>query len=352
MAPGRGVDRRPVTRIAHARRVGQRWFEWNHMSMLSAKSKRWLKDHFGARVQFDLPMRQQTSLRIGGPADAYVAPQDIRDLEQLVTWARDAQLPYMVIGRGTNLLVRDGGIRGLVIALHQGLNTIETHTTHADRALVVAMAGAKLQTLCSYAIEHGFAGLNFAVGIPGSVGGAIQMNAGTSHGCMAEVLAWVDILPPQKALQRLSRSELDFTYRALRWNAAAASRKQPAPVIVAGGFDLPRGDRRALGREAAQHLAQRKAHQPIAKSSAGCMFKNPAGDRPAGWLIDQAGLKGVRIGGAAVSEMHANYIINAAQATAAEVEALIETIQTRVWEKFQTRLETEVQIVGEEKNTP
>jgi UDP-N-acetylmuramate dehydrogenase len=321
------------------------------MAMLSAKSKHWLRDQFGTRVRFDEPMHRHTSFRIGGPADAYVTPHSIDELETLAAWALDMQVPFMVIGRGTNLLVRDGGIRGLVIGLGEGLHAIETQTVETDRVVVTAMAGARLPTLCAYAIERGYAGLNFAVGIPGSVGGAIQMNAGTAHGCVADVLSWVEVLRPPKALQRIPRDALEFSYRALQWPPPATNGPRPAPVIVVGGFELSKGDRDTLAQEAAQRQADRKAHQPVASASAGCMFKNPAGKRPAGQLIDQAGLKGLTIGGAAVSDLHANYIVTAAKATAADVQALIETVQQRVFETFETHLDIEVHIVGEEKNT-
>jgi UDP-N-acetylmuramate dehydrogenase len=251
----------------------------------------------------------------------------------------------MVIGGGSNLLVKDGGIGGVVISLVRCLKDIRTTEGGSDVRLT-AQAGVKLPSLCRYCIERGFAGLNFALGIPATVGGAIVMNAGTARGSMADVLESIDCLQPNGRRVRFNRRELDFSYRCLSWKENVPNGEGVIPIIVDGAFSLKPGDAKMLAVEAEEILKMRTAKQPIDQPSAGCFFKNPAPDRSAGELIEKAGLKGRQIGNARVSTRHANFIVNTGGATARDILALMELVQKRVAEKFEVELVPEVKIVG------
>ena len=312
---------------------------------LGTKEKNWLTEQFGRHVRFDEPMTRHTYFKVGGPAEAFVTPPDTAALEQLMSWCRSGRQPWMVIGGGSNLLVKDGGIGGVVISLSRCLKDIRTTEGGSDVRLT-AQAGVKLPSLCRYCIERGFAGFNFALGIPATVGGAIVMNAGTARGSMADVLESVDCLQPDGRWVRFDRRELDFSYRCLSWKGSGPNGEGEIPIIVDGSFSLKPGDAKMLADEAKEILKMRTAKQPIDQPSAGCFFKNPAPDRSAGELIEKAGLKGRQIGGARVSTRHANFIVNGGGATARDILALMELVQKRVAEKFEVELVPEVKIVG------
>ena len=312
---------------------------------LGTKEKNWLTEQFGRHVRFDEPMTRHTYFKVGGPAEAFVTPPDMAGLEQLMSWCRSSRQPWMVIGGGSNLLVKDGGIGGIVISLGQCLKDIRTTEGGSDIRLT-AQTGVKLPSLCRYCIERGFAGLNFALGIPATVGGAIVMNAGTARGSMADVLESIDCLQPDGRWVRFDRRELDFSYRCLSWKGSGPNDEGVIPIIVDGSFSLKPGDAKMLADEAEEILKLRAAKQPIDQPSAGCFFKNPTPDRSAGELIEKAGLKGRQIGNARVSTRHANFIVNTGGATARDILSLMELVQKRVAEKFEVELVPEVKIVG------
>jgi UDP-N-acetylmuramate dehydrogenase len=312
---------------------------------LSTTEKNWLTERFGRHVRFDEPMTRHTYFKVGGPAEAFITPPDTAGLEQLMRWCRASRQPWMVIGGGSNLLVKDGGIGGVVISLSRCLKDIQTSEGGRDVRLT-AQAGVKLPSLCRYCIEHGFAGLNFALGIPATVGGAIVMNAGTARGSMADVLESVGCLQADGRWVRFDRRDLDFSYRCLSWKGSGPTGDGEAPIIVDGSFSLKPGDAKMLAVESEEILKLRTAQQPLDQPSAGCFFKNPAPDRPAGELIEKAGLKGRRIGGARVSTRHANFIVNGGGATARDILALVELVQKSVAETFEVELVPEVKIVG------
>ena len=312
---------------------------------LGTEEKNWLTEQFGRYVRFDEPMTRHTYLKVGGPAEAFVTPPDMAGLEQLMSWCRSGRQPWMVIGSGSNLLVKDGGIGGIVISLGRCLKDIRTTEVGSDIRLT-AQTGVKLPSLCRYCIERGFAGLNFALGIPATVGGAIVMNAGTALGSMADVLVSIDCLQPDGRRVRFDRRELDFSYRCLSWKGSGPNDEGVIPLIVDGSFSLKPGDAKMLADEAEDILKLRAAKQPIDQPSAGCFFKNPTPDRSAGELIEKAGLKGRQIGKARVSTRHANFIVNTGGATARDVLSLMELVQKRVAEKFEVELVPEVKIVG------
>jgi UDP-N-acetylmuramate dehydrogenase len=306
----------------------------------------WLTEHLGPRVKFDEPMSRHTSLRVGGPAEAFVTPAHKHEVVALVRLAREYSLPCLVIGDGTNLLVRDRGIQGLVVILTQALKSIDSIEQIQRGVLVRAMAGARMASLCTYAIRSGLAGLAFALGLPGTVGGAITMNAGTALGTTGAILDSIDVLLSSGEERHLARRQLSFGYRELHWDPALADPVLGFPLIMAGCFNLQTDERQALEAQAAEIMHARRRWLPTRLPSAGCFFKNPAAGPSAGELIDRAGMKGQRIGDAMVSSGHANFIVNTGKASAADILALAEEARERVAAKFDITLEPEVRIVG------
>ncbi len=305
-----------------------------------------LAERFGERICFDVPMSRHTSFRIGGPADAMAMPGGMEELINLMVMLEYAGVDWFVLGGGTNLLVSDSGVRGVVISLKHGFSGIETAESGPDSVIVHAGAGARLNSLCRYALENNLAGMNFALGIPGTVGGAVIMNAGTGSGAIKSVLTAIDVLHPPDQAETISVNSLCFTYRGLVWERSGITKTSHEPIILAGRFELQPGVGRNLGAEAESLQAWRRQTQP-AGFSAGCVFKNPSAEMPAGKLIDQAGLKGLRIGNAQVSEVHANFIINLGGAGASEVLRLIDTVREKVLQAYGVELEPEIRIIGE-----
>ena len=313
---------------------------------LNRESKEWLKNVFRGNVKFDEPMSRHTSLHVGGPAEAFVIPENIETFEALITWSREKKLPFLVIGDGTNLLVKDGGISGIVIVLTECLKTIAQTGVESEKILVTAMAGARMRSLCTFAIEQGLEGMNFAIGIPGTVGGGILMNAGTSYGSMEGVIESISILLPTGQSVTINRDRLDFSYRKLSLDEAFAHACERQPIILSGCFSLKPSDPERLREEAMEILKTRRERHPIGMHSAGCFYKNPVSGKTAGELIELAGLKGKSIGGAEVSLKHANFIINRQNASADDVLALMEHIEETISKMFNVNLEREVKVVG------
>jgi UDP-N-acetylmuramate dehydrogenase len=316
--------------------------------MLSVESKKWLLDRFGEIAQFNEPMSRHTWFKIGGPADVLVRPIIKEDLVELVEWCEACRIPYLVMGKGSNLLVKDGGIRGVVILTDKCLDKI-TKTDLSEKSVgVCASAGVKLHRLCRYAIEKGLGGLNFALGIPGTVGGGIMMNAGTHKGAMENVVEAITVLWPSGKTEELKKDRLDFSYRALVVNNRNGSDPLGPPVLMEGKFKLYPADGKELKIQAETLLKKRRLSQPLDPMGPGCFFKNPESGPPAGFLIDKAGLKGTRVKDAIVSNRHANFIVNKGNASANDVIRLMEHIQDVVSRKYNVLLEAEVKIVGEE----
>jgi UDP-N-acetylmuramate dehydrogenase len=314
--------------------------------LLNQTHKQWLTATFGPNVRFREPMSRHTSLRVGGPADAYVSPKDKSDLVVLVRWLQENSLPYFIVGNGTNLLVLDKGIRGIVISMKHCLTDIQHTALDKENVVVTSGTAARLNTLCKYASGNRFKGMNFALGIPGTVGGAIVMNAGTNHGSMADVINAVVVLSPDGEPVRIKKHGLQFRYRRLDWKESPGVGGMQNPIILEGEFRLSVSDRHEIEKEASAIIQKRSAMQPLHQRSAGCFFKNPATGKSAGELIDLAGLKGKQIGDAQVSTTHANFIINKNRATAADILELKNLIQEAVLTSFNVTLEPEVKIVG------
>lgn len=313
---------------------------------LNQTHKQWLTETFGPDVRFDEPMSRHTSLGVGGPADVYVAPKEKSGLVVLVRWLQENSLSYLIVGNGTNLLVLDNGIRGIVISMKHCLKDIQHTVLDRKNVLVTAGAAVRLNSLCKYATGNSFNGMNFALGIPGSVGGAIIMNAGTGHGSMADVITAVVVLSPGGEAVRIEKHALQFRYRGLDLKERPEVAGMQTPIILEGEFRLSAADRHTIEKETSAIMQKRAAMQPLHQKSAGCFFKNPTIGKSAGELIDLAGLKGKRIGDAQVSTTHANFIINKNNATAADILALKNLIQKAVLTSFNISLEPEVKIVG------
>ena len=305
--------------------------------------KKILSGRFEGRVRFDEPMANHTSFRIGGPADAIVFPESVEDLMDLLGMLDKENVDWFVFGGGTNLLVKDGGIRGVVISPAPGLSDISVLRNEGKKVYVLAQSGVSLGRLCRFAADMGFSGVQFAAGIPGTVGGAVMMNAGTRAGEMSSIVASVDIAFGPGDIRFVKRKNMAFEYRSLVL-PFQINVKKPG-VIVSVVVSLCKDKPERIRKEMENFLTDRKKWQP-GGFSAGSFFKNPACGPSAGELIDRAGLKGRGVGDAVVSENHANFIINRKNASAADVLALMEIIQNRVYEAFAVNLEPEVKTIG------
>lgn len=314
---------------------------------LDVDKKKWLSDRFKASVKFDEPMSRHTSFRVGGPAKVFVKPESFDDLALLVRWAKDNKIPYMIIGSGTNILVKDKGIQAVIISLASCFNEISITGREKDKVIITAGTGAKLHSLCSFAIKNFLGGMNFALGIPGTIGGAVMMNAGTARGTISSVLYELTILQQDGKKKTITREEIKPEYRKMIINREGFEFSRENAVILYSSFLLDRCSDPNLKKEADLIMAEREKRQPTNLPSAGCFFKNPDSNTPAARLIDTAGLKGTVKGGAMISPKHANFIINVKNSSAADILALSEIIHKQVKNKFNIKLVPEVIIVGE-----
>ncbi len=314
------------------------------MTGINEDAKRWLQSLLKDSVFFNEPMARHTSFQVGGPADAFAVPGNLGVLTELIRELGQRNVKFLIIGHGTNLLVKDNGFRGVIIVLRGGLNHI---IEYSKDGIVGAMAGAPLSRLCRFAIKNGLSGINFALGIPGTVGGGIVTNAGTRLGSIGDILNKVKVILPDGEIRTINREKLRFSYRQLLWENDSAGNTVSAPVIVSGSFTLTPDDPEKIRKEARSIVMWRKERQPSWLPSAGCFFKNPDSEKTAGQLIDLAGLKGKSLGGAEISSRHANFIINRKNASAADILALMIMIQETIWKKFNIILEPEVRIIGD-----
>ena len=283
--------------------------------------------------EHDVPLAKHTSFRIGGPARRMAFPRDGSQMVLLMEEAQVCGAAPLVIGNGTNLLFPDEGVDRLVV------NTQDMSDVTLDaEGRVAAEAGASLSRVAVFAQQHGLAGLEFAHGIPGSVGGAVCMNAGAYGGEMRQVVHSAVVLFPEEGIRTLAGEELAFSYRH------SLLTDRPDAVVLRAVLTLEAGEPAAIREKMDELMARRKASQPLEYPSAGSTFKRPEGYYAAA-LIDQCGLKGLTVGGAQVSEKHAGFVINRGGATCADVTALMTEIQKRVWEATGVRLEPEVKVI-------
>ena len=288
----------------------------------------------GCPLRVDEPMARHTTFQIGGPADRFLTVENAVQLQGLLSCLRQAGIPYLVLGKGSNLLVSDKGIRGAVLHLGGDFKKVEVLP---DGRTLRAGAGAPLASVCALARERSLTGLEFAWGIPGSVGGGAYMDAGAYGGEMRDVVSRVLHLGPDGAPGEARGEELCFGYRKSRYTGGE-------DIITAVEFTLQPGDPAAIAGKMEELMARRKDKQPYDMPSAGSVFKRPQNGFAAA-LIEQCGLKGRRVGGAQVSEKHAGFVINRGGATCADVKELIRRIQERVFAQAGVRLEPEVRII-------
>ncbi len=303
-----------------------------------------IDDNFIKAMRMELPeeqvltdesMARHTTFRIGGNADVFVLPASIEEFLAVLKLTKRYSVPLTVLGNGSNVLVRDGGIRGAVVSFGKPFSYIEMEGAH-----IKAGAGAMLGTVSLFAANHALSGLEFAVGIPGSLGGAVFMNAGAYDGEMSQVISEVTAVTPEGEIRRYRTKEMDFSYRHSVF-------QQNGHIICEIELTLRESKAAAIQEKMAEFTRRRMEKQPLDKPSAGSTFKRPPGFF-AGTLIDEAGLKGFTVGGAQVSGKHAGFVINKGGATAADVLSLIEEIQRRIEEKNGIRLTPEIRIIGED----
>lgn len=291
-----------------------------------------LRRRFGSSLRLGEPLAPYTSFRIGGAADLFLSARGRDDLVDAIAAAEAAGLPWLVLGRGSNVLIDDQGVRGLVIR-----NDAVDFTIDRETGLVRCDSGARLPSIGAQTAQAGLAGFEWAVGIPGSVGGGVVMNAGAHGGCIADVLANAEILDRGRRVT-LPASALEHGYRSSRFQ------RERQLIVLGAEFHLtPSSPAEVLARLRA-HRQHRQQTQPT-DPGAGSIFRNPPGFS-AGALIDQAGLKGSRHGGALISPKHGNFIVNAGGASAADVRALVELARETVLVRFGIRLQTEVEFIG------
>jgi len=276
-------------------------------------------------------LKNCTSFGIGGPARYFAMPETVDELFNLVEDASASNLKYKIIGNGTNILFCDNGFNGLVISTKK----ITSAVVVSDN-IILASSGSSLASIISLAKENNLTGLEFAVGIPGSVGGAIVMNAGAGGSEISKVIKSVTILE-NGDIRCINQSELKFSYRSSYFTSHTSA------IILFAELELQKGEKNEIEEKMQTHLNRRISTQPKQKS-AGCVFKK-CGDTPAGLLIDQAGLKNLKVGDARISEIHANFIVNDGNATASDVKKLIKEVQFQIWEKYKKTLELEIEII-------
>lgn len=286
-------------------------------------------------VLFDEPMSRHTTIRIGGAADALLYPGNIEEVTHLLGFARRHRLPVLFLGAGSNLLVRDKGVRGLVVSLSRGFGKIRLEPSR----LLYAEAGVGMPRLAEFAAEQGLSGVESLSGIPGTLGGALVMNAGTREGEIGAVVHSVTFVDSRERVQTWMRERIRFGYRESHFPKGA--------VLLSARLELKPSTPEAVREKVRSDRARRVETQPLGLPNLGSVFKNP----PKGFAaraIEEAGLKGVRVGGARVSEKHANFIVNEGEASARDVLALIGLVRDKVKERLAVGLETEVKVVGEE----
>lgn len=287
-------------------------------------------------IQPQMPLARLTSFRVGGNAELFAAPRSMEDVYAILDWADQHSVPLMTLGAGSNLLISDCGLSGLVIYTRYLRHTTFEH----DLGQVVASAGDSLARLAWQTAEQGWRGLEWAVGIPGTVGGAVVMNAGAHLNCTSDIFVEAHGISDDRTIKVFRPADLEFGYRT-------SSLQHSSFLITQARFQLKPGfDPQEVMNDTRSHLKKRHATQPYHLPSCGSVFRNPS-SHAAGWLIEQTGLKGYQIGGAQVAQRHANFILNLGDATANDIFNLIQEVQQQVEEKWSLLLHPEVKFVGE-----
>lgn len=307
------------------------------MTMERKDWERRLGETVQGRVAFGEPLAPYTTLRVGGPADAIVFPESIEEIRGVMRIAQAHGLPLLVLGGGSDVVVRDGGFRGVV--LRMGRNFAGSHVVEGNR--IEAQAGESFPSLLRTARMGSLAGLEFLATVPGCVGGGVATNIGAYGQWFADVLVSYTLLDVDAKETTVQRNEMEFGYRYARLPEGS--------VITGAVFQLERQARDQIEDTVRRYAQSRRDSQPLRASSAGCIFKNPDDAKQAGYLIDQAGLKGMAVGGAAISEQHGNFLINRGEATADDVLSLLARVREIIKKRFDVELEPEVRILGEDR---
>ena len=298
--------------------------------------KEYIINDTNSTVLVDELMKKHTTYGIGGPAEMFVLPSNKEDLIRVFEISREANQEVNVIGSGSNLLVSDNGFKGVVICIKDCLKNLEVNNNK-----IYAECGVMLGKLVRESIKNNLKGLENLVGVPGTLGGALIMNAGAWGGEVSNCLKSVELLDPDNQLVTLLKSEIDFGYRS--------SSFQNGSILLSAIFDLTLSDENLIKDQSQIAQSGRKDTQPLNYRSAGSVFKNPSKDNPAGMLIDKAGLKGLIIGQAQISEKHANFFVNVGDAKAEEMLALIKKAKSTVKDKFDIEMNLEVKLMGFEE---
>lgn len=288
-----------------------------------------------SRILMDEPMSEHTTFAVGGPADVLVLPKSVKEMSLAIRAARSLELPVTVLGGGSNVLVRDGGIRGVVIQLNQMMKVLSCNGTK-----ILASAGYMMKDVCQFAQEQGLTGIEFACGIPGTLGGAVFMNAGAYGGEMSHVVSRVRTVNSTGGVHTYNAPNLGFSYRQSRF-------QKSQEFVVEIELTLRQGNKAEIQQAMDDLMQKRRSKQPLEMHSAGSTFKRPPGYF-AGTLIDQTGLKGLSCGDAQVSTKHAGFVVNTGHASARDVLQVIHEVQKRVEKAHGVHLEPEVRIIGED----
>jgi len=302
---------------------------------LDATIKERMREIAGASISFDVPMSQYTTFQVGGHVEAMYRARNLEELKEMMAFLVDEGIPYLIIGRGSNLLVRDGGLNGLAIILDGSFTSIE-HTAPAEPN-ITAGPGLALHKLVDFCTEKGLGGAEFLAGIPGTVGGAVAMNAGSGGEEIEGLIRKVTVLTRSGVVERRDSSTLTFQYRGLDLHRGE--------IILHARLNLDFDEPASIRKRVTANIKRRNERFPLDMPSAGSVFKNPDGDY-AGRLIDAAGLKGRRVGGAVISPKHANFIVNTGRASASDIVALMDLAREKVREMFNIQLVSEIKVVG------
>jgi UDP-N-acetylmuramate dehydrogenase len=297
--------------------------------------KKRMKEIGGETVHFDVPMSHYTTLRTGGNVEAIYRAGNLERLKEMVAFLTDEGIPYLPLGAGSNLLVKDEGMDGVAIILDGFFASIDY--TAAAGPCVAAGAGLPLRKLVDFCTREGLAGMEFLAGIPGTLGGAVAMNAGSRGEEIQGVTGEISVLTRRATTERRGRSELSFRYREVDLNIGE--------IILNAGLNLRFDEPATIRQRVGDNVKWRRQQFPLDMPSAGSIFKNPEGEH-AGRLIDAVGLKGTRIGGAMISPKHANFIVNASRASVSDILALMDLARAKVWEMFNIQLVPEIKVVG------
>lgn len=290
------------------------------------------------KVLWNESLAPYTTFRVGGEAEALALPESLEELAGLVQFLTGKNIPWYVLGQGSNVLISEKGVQGVVILLGDNFSSLQVLAEDREKVVVKVQGGCRLPRLLGWSVEHGLAGLEFAVGIPGSLGGGIVMNCGAWGEKISDVLTAVTVVQRDGSCLFLSREELSFGYRS--WGG------DESLVVAEGNLEFARSEREAVQQKCRRLQDFRRERQPLGKASGGCFFRNPGGDKTAGQLIEEAGLKGVTVGSAQVSEVHANFLVNNGGANSADVVNLMNIVRRKVEERSGVVLNPEVKFIG------